>query len=267
MNLKIFEYGRLGQPTILFLHGLGVSSWMWQEQVEALQDRYHLLAVDLPGNGESYKAEWVSFVDTAVTLATIIRERASSGQAHVVGLSLGGYTALHLLANFPELVLSTVVSGVTIRPFPNTLPYKLMPKIMSHIMGWGLTINLMSRMMQLPPEAKPLYRRDSKNLSAKTILRIYDEVLDFTLPAQLRQLRPRLLAVAGEKEARLVLESLPDYHVVATAVTAVIPNAHHGWNGEFPELFAEMVESWVGERPLPDGLLVQPANPQVLALA
>ncbi|MFZ1396553.1 MAG: alpha/beta fold hydrolase, partial [Candidatus Promineifilaceae bacterium] len=118
MSLKIFEYGTVGQPTILFLHGLGVSSWMWLEQLESLQEQYHLLAVDLPGNGESYQNEWVSFADTAVTLSQIIQTRASNGQAHVVGLSLGGYTALTLLNNHPELVLSTLVSGVTIRPFP-----------------------------------------------------------------------------------------------------------------------------------------------------
>lgn len=254
MNLKIFEYGQVGQPTLLFLHGLGVSSWMWQEQAEALQERYHVLAVDLPGNGESYRAEWVSFAATAVTLAHIIRDRATNGQAHVVGLSLGGYTALTLLANHPERVLSTLVSGVTIRPFPDNFAYKLMPKLMSRAMGWGLTIALMSRVMQLPPEAQPLYRRDSKNLRRETILRTYDEVLTFSLPAALMEQQPRLLAVAGAKEAQLVLDSLPDFHVVETAVTAVVPNAHHGWNGEFPELFTEMVENWVGERPLPSAL-------------
>ncbi len=251
MKLKVHEYGDAGKPTILFLHGLGVSSWMWQDQVEALRAKYHLLAVDLPGNGESHQAEWVSFAETAASLANIIRSQAANGQAHVVGLSLGGYTALTLLANFPEVVLSTVVSGVTIRPFPNTIPYRLMPKIMSQIMGWSLTTSLMSRVMQLPDEARPLYRRDSKNLRPETITRIYDEVMNFTLPGSLRQQQPRLLAVAGEKEAGLVLESLPDFQVVETAVTAVIPSARHGWNGEFPKLFSEMIESWMEEKPLP----------------
>jgi pimeloyl-ACP methyl ester carboxylesterase len=41
-------------PTIVFLHGMSVSSWMWTQQVEGLADRYHTLAIDLPGNGESY---------------------------------------------------------------------------------------------------------------------------------------------------------------------------------------------------------------------
>jgi pimeloyl-ACP methyl ester carboxylesterase len=256
MDLKVHEYGQHGMPTILFLHGLGVSSWMWQDQIESLQANYHCLAVDLPGNGDSYQVEWVSFAETAVALAQIIRNRASGGQAHVVGLSLGGYAALQLLADFPELVLSTVVSGVTIRPFPNTLMYKLLPRLVSRTTGWSLMISLMSKMMQLPDEAKPLYRRDSKRLKPQTTNRVYDEVLKFTLLPGLAEQAPRLLAVAGEKEAGLVLESLADFHRVETAVTAIVPNAHHGWNGEFPELFTEMVENWVEERPLPTALRI-----------
>ena len=261
MNLKTDEYGQAGSPTILFLHGLGVSSWMWQEQIESLQANYHCLTVDLPGNGESYQAEWRSFADTAVSLANIIRKQATNGQSHVVGLSLGGYSALHLLADFPELVLSSVVSGVTIRPFPDTMMYKLLPRIVSRTTGWNVMISLMTKMMQLPDEVQPLYRRDSKRLTAQTINRIYDEVLNFTLPTGLRQQSPKLLAVAGEKEAKLVLETLPDFHQLETAVTATVPNARHGWNGEYPELFTEMIEAWFEERPLPAALQIKSKVP------
>jgi len=42
-------------PAIVFLHGLGVSSWMWNEQVEGLQADYYCVRIDLPENGESYQ--------------------------------------------------------------------------------------------------------------------------------------------------------------------------------------------------------------------
>ena len=61
----------------------------------------------------------------------------------------------------------------------------------------------------------------------------------------------------------LILDSLPDFHQLATAVTATIPNAHHGWNGEFPQLFTETVASWVEERPLPAALQI--TAPQMAA--
>lgn len=266
MTLKYFEYGSDQSPTILFLHGLGVSSWMWQDQIETLRQNFHCLAVDLPGNGDSFEEEWVSFSETAASLANLIQSHAKNGMAHVVGLSLGGYTALRLLAEFPEHVASTLVSGVTIQPFPDTFLYNLLPRVVSRTTGWNMTISIMSRIMQLPPEVKPLYRRDSKRLTAETINRIYDEVLSFTFPPVLHQRQPKLLAVAGEKEARLVLSSLPDFLQIETAVTAIAPNAHHGWNGEFPHLFSQMVAAWVDNQPLPTELEVK-SHPKKVATA
>jgi pimeloyl-ACP methyl ester carboxylesterase len=93
MSLHVHETGSPNAPTIVFLHALGLSSWMWTDQINELQKDYHCLAIDLPGNGESYQTEWHSFADTAAQVATIIRAKASSGKAHVVGLSLGGFTA------------------------------------------------------------------------------------------------------------------------------------------------------------------------------
>ena len=267
MNLVVQEYGDPANPALVFLHGLGVSSWMWVEQIEALQDRYYCLAIDLPGSGESYQVEWVSFADTAVQLANIIRDKTVNGQAHVIGLSLGGYTTLRLLADHPEVVLSALVSGVTIRPFPNQWAFKQLVRFMSRANRWNIVIDLMARMMQLPDEVKPLYRRDSKRLSPVTTKRIYGEVLNYTLPVPLHERPQPLLAVAGEKEAKLVLQSLTDFQALPTAVTAIAPNAHHGWNGEFPELFTEMIVAWIEQRPLPAALIVQQNDATLLAPA
>lgn len=76
--------------TIVFLHGLGVSSWMWQTQLDALSQHYRCLTIDLPGSGESQQGEWRSLQNAAEEVAEVIRQRAPGGRAHVVGLSLGG---------------------------------------------------------------------------------------------------------------------------------------------------------------------------------
>ncbi len=267
MNLKINEYGQQLKPTILFLHGLGVSSWMWQEQVEALQAQYHLLTVDLPGSGDSYQAEWQSFGETAVQLADIIRRRATNGQAHVIGLSLGGYVALSLAAEWPEVVLSTIVSGVTVRPFPKQWFYRPLFRLMSHAARWDMVIKLNLKMMQMPEEVHEIYRRDSKRVTAETSQRIYAELLNFSLPVELQKNRRPLLAVAGEKEAGLILESLAEYNEVPNAMTAIIPNAHHAWTGEFPDLFNEMVVAWVESRSLPEKLEHSKSGGMMLAVS
>lgn len=82
MTLYWQETGPSKTPTIVFLHGLGVSSWMWAEPIQVLQTKYHCLTIDLPGNGRSQKVEWESLADSARHVAALIRAYATGGKAH-----------------------------------------------------------------------------------------------------------------------------------------------------------------------------------------
>jgi pimeloyl-ACP methyl ester carboxylesterase len=257
MKLYLKESGSKNAPTIVFLHGLGVSSWMWDEQIEVLQKDYHCLAIDLPCNGESTATAWLSFADTAAQVAEVIRQHSLTGKAHIVGLSLGGYTALFLLQKHPEVIESMIVSGVTVKPFSQQWLWRGLVKLMPFIMQRNMVINLSSKMMQLPPEAAELYKRDVKRLSADIFKRVYAEVLNLSLPSELATRPHRLLAVAGDKEVKAVKNDLAEFskHLPNTQ-TSIVPNAHHAWNGEHPQLFTDMIRAWVENQPLPEELAV-----------
>lgn len=258
MSLYVQQYGLPGAPAIVFLHGAGVSSWMWGEQIAALQQDYHCITVDLPGNGESYQQEWLSFADTADQVAAIIRQTAAGGKAHVVGLSLGGYTGLYLLHRHPDVVESLIVSGVSAKPFTNIGRWRLYLKVMSRVMKWDVFINLQAKMLQIPAEAAELYKRDNKRMPDTAFNRIYEEVLGFSLPDFSRQSeKTRLLAVAGDRENAMIKDSLTMFvQQRPQTVAALVPNAHHAWNAEHPQLFTDMVAAWVGNKPLPPDLWV-----------
>lgn len=252
MSLYVHQSGCPAATAIVFLHGAGVSSWMWGEQIAALQQDYHCIAIDLPGNGESYQQEWVSFADTAVQVAAIIRQTAAGGKAHVVGLSLGGYTGLHLLQRHSEVVESLVVSGVSAKPFENVGRWRLYLKLMSRVMKWDIFINLQAKMLQIPADAAELYKRDNKRMPTIAFNRIYEEVLGFTLPHFSSQLETRLLALAGDSENAMIKDSLTDFvKQRPQTVAAFVPNSHHAWNAEHPQLFTDMVAAWVASKPLP----------------
>ena len=53
MTLSLREAGPADAPGLVFLHGLWVSSAMWQPQIERLSHDYHCLAPDLPEHGKS----------------------------------------------------------------------------------------------------------------------------------------------------------------------------------------------------------------------
>ncbi|MEM8858299.1 MAG: alpha/beta hydrolase [Chloroflexota bacterium] len=252
MKLAVHESGNPNHPAIIFLHGLGVSSWMWHDQIEALKGDYYCLAIDLPGNGESHQAKWVSFDDTADQLAEIIRSKTFDGHAHVVGLSLGGYTALHLAARYPEQVLSTVVSGVTAVPLMRSFLHKPVSALFSRMLKFKLMGRLSAHMMQFPEDIIPVYMRDLERMSSAMIYAVYLEVLDFKVPNIPAESSKNLLISGGDKEAGAVIKSFKVFSEMFPAATVVqAPHAHHGWSGEHPQLFSDMISAWVEQKLLP----------------
>jgi pimeloyl-ACP methyl ester carboxylesterase len=257
MSLYTQIIGPAHAPSIVFLHGLGVSSWMWQEQVEVLSETYRCLLIDLPGQGESYQTEWHSLADTAQQVAGIIREQVPSGSAHVVGLSLGGYTALTLWQNHPEVIESLVVSGVITRPLRNQWFFNLFVALMPALLKSDLVMRLNERLMNLPPEAVVLMRKDTARMSARTFQVVNREVMNFHLPEDLAQRSQPALIVAGDKEVKAVLEGLREFRASLPQTTVrIAPNAHHAWVGEHPQLFADMLRAWFQHDPLPSALQV-----------
>lgn len=247
------------RPAIVFLHGLGVSRWMWAEQLASLASDYYCLAVDLPGSGDSHGSPWVSFDDSAARVAELIAARAEGGRAHVVGLSLGAHVALSVLARHPEVVRSTVASGLSTRPFAHRWWWSMVSALVSVLMRSRVLARASAKAMGLPPDAVELYVRDATRLRPAEVRRIYSEVFAFDLGA-LGELggaeaRSRLLVVAGSREAPKVLDGLAYVRARAPeARTALAPELHHTWSAEDPELFTAMVRAWCERGQLVAGL-------------
>jgi pimeloyl-ACP methyl ester carboxylesterase len=110
-SLSALRWGD-GPPELVLLHGGAQNAHTWDTVALAL-DR-PLVAVDLPGHGHSDhrpdKAYWPE--ENARAMAVAVRELAPEAQA-VVGMSLGGLTALALARDEPQLVRRLVTVDVT----------------------------------------------------------------------------------------------------------------------------------------------------------
>lgn len=100
------------EPEIVLLHGGAQNAHTWDTVALAL-DR-PLVAIDLPGHGHSDHSGGGPFSPraNAVDVAVAIRELAPNARV-VVGMSLGGLTAIALTSHAPDLVRKLVLVDVT----------------------------------------------------------------------------------------------------------------------------------------------------------
>jgi len=101
-----------GTPEIVLLHGGAQNAHTWDTVALALA--VPLVAIDLPGHGHSSHrddhAYWPS--ENAIAVEAAVRELAPDARL-LVGMSLGGLTALALTDRAPDLVRSLVLVDVT----------------------------------------------------------------------------------------------------------------------------------------------------------
>ena len=95
-----------GDSVVLLLHGFGGDLDNWMFNLDSLAEKHRLLALDLPGHGQSVKTN----VDPSLSgMATFVRkflDVLSVSSVHVVGHSMGGAIAMQLASDSPETVKS-----------------------------------------------------------------------------------------------------------------------------------------------------------------
>jgi pimeloyl-ACP methyl ester carboxylesterase len=100
------------QPEFVFLHGGAQNGHTWDTVLLAL-DR-PAVAIDLPGHGHSDgpRSGHLNLRDNASDVAAVVRRLAPAAKV-VVGMSLGGMTAIALADAEPDLVRALVLVDVT----------------------------------------------------------------------------------------------------------------------------------------------------------
>jgi pimeloyl-ACP methyl ester carboxylesterase len=249
-----------GPPSLVLLHGGAQNAHTWDTVALAL-DR-PLVAIDLPGHGHS---DWRADQDywpagNAADVATVVQQLAPDARA-VIGMSLGGLTAMCLAARRPDLVRRLVVIDVT----PGVDRVKSAP-ITSFVDGPAVFASfdeLLKRTIEHHParsvdslrrgllhNARPL--PDGRWVWRYDRMRPKNGRLDFTdLWPELESVQaPTMLALGERSDVVTEADVIEFLGRRPTARLERIPDAGHSVQGDRPVELAELIEDFVfGDEP------------------
>jgi 3-oxoadipate enol-lactonase len=261
-NVRLyFEEAGSGMP-ILFLHEFAADHSNWEPQMRYFSRSHRCIAYsargytpsDVPGSADVYTYKHF------YTDALAVLDHLGLAKAHLVGLSMGSYSSLHVALNAPERALSMTLAGVGSGSHLENLEAfrrqcrenaEQLEKLGSAEVA-KVTREAPGRIPFLVKDPRghadfyaALARHDAKG-SANTMRGFQGgRPSIYTLTEAIRKVPTPALIICGDEDDNCVEPSLFLKKHLPAAGLAFFPKSGHVLNLEEPALFNEMVERFV----------------------
>ncbi len=101
---------------IVLLHGFLGSHKIWQEYIKKLSKSFRVIAVDLPGHGETPAIGYYHSMEMLAQSVKAVLDSIGVRRYVLIGHSMGGYTSLAFAELFPENVCGLCLCHSTAHP-------------------------------------------------------------------------------------------------------------------------------------------------------
>ncbi|HET7738891.1 MAG TPA: alpha/beta hydrolase [Tepidiformaceae bacterium] len=265
LKLHYQEWGDANAPTILMLHGFGVSGHMFDEFANLMQDRYRLIALDQRGHGDSdWSDEGDYSRDAFVADVEGFRTALGLDRFILMGHSMGGLNAVAYAVEHAEHVRALVLVDVgpeaakegvdNIHRFtqgPDELEFDQFVE-MAHRFNQRRSIeNIRERMrFRLKPmeNGKWTWKFDKRFRQAENGLRIGSELSNDESWQLFRSVTVPTLLVRGA-DSDVLMQDVADRAVgeMPRARLVIVSKAGHSVPGDNPAEFTEAVRGFLSD--------------------
>lgn len=260
ISLHVEEAGT--GPPLLFIHEFAGDARSWEPQVDHFSPAYRCVTYNARGYPPSdVPDESARYSQTrAADDARDVLRALDIARANVVGLSMGGFCALHLGIRYPELVSSLVIAACGYGAQPEARDgFRQESALIAAAFEQEGTAALAERYAVGParvqlqnknPEAwagfAAALAEHSATGMARTMLGVQRERPSlYDLQSELRALDMPVLIIAGDEDDGCLEPDLMLKRTIPAAGLVVMPNTGHTCNLEEPEVFNRTLDGFL----------------------
>jgi pimeloyl-ACP methyl ester carboxylesterase len=228
--MKFREFGPKDCPTIILLHGGGLSWWSLQGIVDGLLPDYHVVTTIIDGFGEDSDETFISIEDSACKLIQYI-DRELGGKVHAIGgLSLGAQIVVELLSQRPDITDFAVIESALVIPMKSTSALMVpMVKLSYGLVRKKWFSRLQAKQMLLPEAILEQYFTDSMKISRESMVNMTLSNGNYPLKDSISQTKAKVLILVGEKELGVMKKSAAVLNkAIPSSTLKLLPGMAHG---------------------------------------
>ena len=241
--MQYVEYGAHNSPTIILLHGGGLSWWNYRQVAQLLADKYHVVLPILDGHADS-DAPFTSIEDNAARIIAHIDQYFSGKVLAICGLSLGGQIAVEMLTQRPDICRFALLESTLVKP--SILIHALIKPTFG--MSYGLIKQKWFAKMQaaylgIPQKLFDDYYRDTCKISKEDMIAFLKANCGYSVKPALGNTKAKVHIVFGSKEQSSIRTSGKLLnHTIPGSTMEILPGYTHGdLSLNHPQAYAQIL--------------------------
>lgn len=241
------EFGNKDMPTVILLHGGGLSWWSWKPEIEALQNEYYVVATIIDGHGDDYDSTFISIKESAKQVIQYVKDNCNGKVFAICGLSIGAQITTEILSKECNITQNAVIESALVCPSKMatvlTVP---MYNISYGLIKRRWFAKLQAKTLNVPDGLFESYYKDSLRMTKKTLINITISNLDYPVPLDLCKTKAKTLILVGERELSMMKRSASLLHQAINGSTLkIIKKSGHGEISlMYPHKYIKLLENF-----------------------
>lgn len=223
-------FGDKINPTMILLHGGGLSWWSLNEVINDLIMNYHVIAPIIDGHGEDGETTFISIQDSAQKLIAYI-DQHETGKIHMLaGLSIGAQIVTEVLSQRSDIAEHAIIESALVYPIKGTTALTVPTfKLFYGLVKKRWFSKIQSKALFVPENLFEQYYQDSLKISKQSLINITLSNGNYKVREEIRETKSKVMIIVGGKEIGIMKKSAKTLHeMISGSQLVTMKDMGHG---------------------------------------